>query len=88
MQVTFELPEDIGRALSSGTTGLDRVALEGLAAEGYRSGLISESQVMRLLSFPSRFAVHEWLREREIPYRYTEADLSRDLAALTELGLR
>lgn len=88
MQVTLEVPEDIARALASETAPLDRLAFEGLAAEGYRSGLLSESQVLRLLNLPSRFAVHDWLRERQIPYRYTEADLSSDLAALTELGLR
>ena len=52
------------------------------------TGLLSESQVMRLLSLPSRFAVHDWLRQRQIPFHYTEADLSDDLAALTDLGLR
>jgi predicted HTH domain antitoxin len=59
-----------------------------LAIEGYRSGLLGESQVMRLLQLPSRFAVHDWLRERQVPYRYTEADLSDDLADLADLGLR
>jgi hypothetical protein len=59
-----------------------------LAAEGYRSGLLSESQLMRLLDLPSRFAVHDWLRQRQISYRYTEADWATDLASLTELGLR
>jgi len=88
MQVSFEVPEDIARVLASGQSSLDRTALESLAVEGYRSGLLSESQVMRLLQLPSRFAVHDWLRARQIPYRYTEADLSSDLADLTELGLR
>ncbi len=88
MQVSFEVPEDIARALVSGQTSLDRAALESLAAEGYRNGLLSETQVMRLLTLPSRFAVHDWLRTRQIPYRYTEADLSNDLADLTGLGLR
>jgi len=88
MRVTFELPEDIAHALASEPSSLGRAALESLAAEGYRSGLLSESQVRRLLNLPLRFAVHAWLRERQIPYRYTEADLSSDLAALSELGLR
>ena len=88
MQVSFEVPEDIGRALASGRSSLDRTALESLAVEGYRSGLLSESQVLRLLQLPSRFAVHDWLRARQVPYRYTVADLSSDLADLTELGLR
>jgi predicted HTH domain antitoxin len=88
MRVSFEVPEDIARALAPGQTSLDRAALESLAIEGYRSGLLGESQVMRLLQLPSRFAVHDWLRERQVPYRYTEADLSDDLADLADLGLR
>ena len=88
MQVSFEVPEEIAQALACAGGSLDRTALEALAAEGYRSGLLSESQVMRVLNLPSRFAVHDWLRQRQIPYRYTEVDLADDLAALTGLGLR
>lgn len=88
MQVTVELPEEIARVLASGAASLDQAVLDGLAAEGYRRGVLSESHVMRLLRLPSRIAVHQWLRDRQIPYRYTEADLSSDLAALTELGFR
>jgi len=88
MQVSFDVPEEIARILATKDVGLDRVALESLAAEGYRSGLLSETQVMRLLKLTSRIAVHEWLRDRAIPYRYSEADLSEDLNDLGKLGLR
>jgi predicted HTH domain antitoxin len=88
MQVSFEVPEDIARVLAVGQSSLDRATLESLAVEGYRSGRLSESQVMRLLQLPSRFAVHDLLRERRVSYRYTDADLNDDLADLTALGLR
>jgi predicted HTH domain antitoxin len=88
MQVIFEVPEDIARALLTEERSIDRAAVEAIAAEGYRSGLLSESQLNRLLGLPSKFAVHDWLRERRIPYQYTEADLASDLATLAELGLR
>lgn len=88
MEVTVTIPEDIGRALASTHVPLQQAALEGLAAEAYRSGALTESQLARLLGLPSRFEVHRWLRDRQIPYRYTEADLSCDLANLSELGLR
>jgi hypothetical protein len=39
MQVSFEVPEDIARALAPGEASLDQAALESLAAEGYRSEL-------------------------------------------------
>jgi predicted HTH domain antitoxin len=88
VQVRFEVPEDIARSLAAGQESLDRAALESLAAEGYRSGSLSETQVMRLLGLSSRFAVHDWLRERQIPYRYSETDLSNDLADLSRAGFR
>lgn len=88
MHVTFEVPEDVARALGADHRPISGAAIEALAAEGYRSGKLSESQVRRLLGLPGRFAVHDWLRERRIPYQYSEADLASDLSALTELGLR
>ena len=89
MEISFDVPEDIAKALSPDTASLNQKAREGLAVEGYRSGRrLSEFQVMRLLQFSSRVAVHEWLREQRIPYRYSEADLAQDLSDLSALGLR
>jgi hypothetical protein len=42
MQVTFDIPEDIG-PLASAAVPLDRAALEGLAAQSYQSGVLSQS---------------------------------------------
>lgn len=88
MQITVEIPDDIGRAISAASGPLNRAALEALAAEAYRSGAISEQQLRRLLDLPSRFAVHEWLAGRQIPLHYSQADLELDLATLRELGVR
>lgn len=59
MHVGLEIPEDVAYALTSGQRSLNQAALEAMAAEGYRSGRLSESQLKRLLELPSRFAVHE-----------------------------
>lgn len=88
MQVNFEIPEDVARAFVAQQRPIDRAALEALAAEGYRSGVLTESHLRRLLDLPSRFAVHDWLREHKIPYLYTQDDLAADLTTLSELGLR
>lgn len=88
MQIVIEIPEDIGRALFSRSILPNRVALEGLAAEAYRSGVLSEHQLMKLLQLDTRFAVHQWLQERNIALNYTHDDLVSDLDALRELGLR
>lgn len=63
-------------------------AVEAIAAEGYRSGAFTECQLMRLLQLPSRLAVHEWLRDHGIPYRFIETDLAEDLDNLSASGLR
>lgn len=88
MQIVIEIPEDIGRALFNQSILPDRAALEGLAAEAYRSGVLSEHQLMNLLQFDARFQVHQWLQERNIALNYTHADLVDDLNALRELGFR
>ncbi len=88
MTVSFEIPTDIAGFIIGESSTLERAALEALAAEGYRCGSISESEVRRILGFDSRFEVHGWLKARGIPYRYSEADLADDLAALSKLGLR
>lgn len=88
MQITVEIPDDIASVIGNATGSLDRAALEGLAADAFRSGTISEQQLRRLLDLPSRFAVHEWLAARQIPLRYSETDLANDLSTLHELGLR
>jgi hypothetical protein len=62
MTVSFEVPADIAGLIAVESTTLERVALEALAAEGYRCGSISESEVRRLLGFESRFDVHAWLK--------------------------
>ena len=87
MQVTIEVPEDVCQAIAA-SHSLDRTALEGLAAEAYRLGGITEQQLRRLLGLPSRFAVHAWLASRRIPLQYSESDLADDLTTLYELGLR
>ena len=66
----------------------NRVALEGLAAEGYRRRVLSEHHLMNLLQLDTRVAVHAWLEARQIPLNYTRDDLSSDLETLRELGLR
>lgn len=87
MRITLEVPEDIGRSIASVSGSVDHAALEGLAAEAYRSGGISEQQLMRLLELPSRSAVHDWLAARHIPLQYSEADVAADLETLRQLGL-
>jgi predicted HTH domain antitoxin len=84
MTVTLEIPEDVASRISSGSD-VSRTALESVALEGYRSRRISEAQVMRLLKFDSRFALHAWLAEHDMPLNYDVDDLRDDMETLGRL---
>jgi hypothetical protein len=87
MQVTLDLPDDISKALEGHWPDLSKLALEALAVEGYRTGVLIESQVQRLLGLESRFQVHAILKDHRVPLRYTESDLEDDLTAHREIGI-
>lgn len=87
MQVTLDLPDDISAALEGHWPNLPRQALEALAVDAYRSGVLSEGQVRRLLRLETRFDVHSLLKDHGVPLRYTAADFEDDLAVHRALGI-
>ena len=87
MQVTLDLPPDISEVLQGRWGDVSRRALEAVAVETYRTGVLSESQIKRLLGFENRLQFHALLKEHRVPYRYSELDLQDDLAAHRELGI-
>lgn len=87
MHVTIDLPADISHALEERWGDVPRHALETLAVEAYRTGVLSESQVRRLLGCESRFQVRALLKQYNVPLRYTMLDLQDDLVAHNELGI-
>jgi hypothetical protein len=87
MDVTISLPEDISESLTGQWGNVSRHALETIAAEGYRTGALTERQLRRLLGLETRFEVHALLKEHKVPLHYMEADLEEDLAAHRDLGI-
>ena len=87
MKVTIDLPEDIAAALNGEWKDVPRQALEAIAVEAYRTGVLSENQVRRLLGYESRFQVHALLKAHRVPLNYTRADLENDLDAHRALGI-
>ena len=87
MKVTIDLPEDVSAALKDCWGDVARRSLEAIAVEGYRTGALTETPVLRLLQFETRFQVHALRKEHHVPLRYTEADLEDDLRASRELGV-
>ena len=87
MKVNIDLPEDILNALCKQGADLPRRALETWATDGYKSGVLTESQVRRMLGFQTRIEVHEFLKKAGVPLDYTEDDLEQDIEAHRKLGI-
>ncbi len=66
---------------------VSRHALETLAVEAYRTGVLSESQIRRLLGFETRLQVHALLKRYQVHLRYSSGDLQEALAVQRELGI-
>jgi predicted HTH domain antitoxin len=78
MAVKIDLPEDIEELLEKQWGNLPRHALEALAIEGYRRGVLSRSQVRRMLGFETRAQVDEFMKRAGIPFDYTLDDFQHD----------
>ena len=87
MKVAIQLPDDIAQQLhDKWGDDLPRRVLESIALEGYRARILGESQLRRLLGFETRFDVHAFLKEHEVPL-YTLDDLQHDRETLRQLGI-
>ena len=87
MQITIELPEDIGVRLESKWKDLPRAALESLALEAYRSRALTAAQLRRLLGFQTRMEVAAFLKEHQI-FDYSAGDFEQDRETLRGLRMR
>ena len=85
MEIAIHLPDDIVRVLP--WQDIPRHMLENIALEGYQTGHLSEEQVRRLLGYSTRLEVHGFLKEHNVPLRYTLEDLDKDREAHRRLGL-
>jgi predicted HTH domain antitoxin len=76
MQITLELPDEIGRQLGEGRD-LSRAAFEALVAEGCREHRLSDHQAAQILGI-SRYELDGILKARGIYYDYTLEDFKRE----------
>jgi predicted HTH domain antitoxin len=84
MTISVPIPSDLASQLERRGTDLSRVAYEGTLTEMYRRGLISDGKLAELLGM-ARLAVHEWLRERNVPLNYSIEQWNEDLDTLDRL---
>jgi predicted HTH domain antitoxin len=85
MKVLLQVPDDIVERLQVRSEDLPRHALESLAAESYRAGLLTSAEVQRMLGFETRWQTDEFLKRREAYLHYSVEDLDRDIATFRRL---
>jgi hypothetical protein len=85
MQITLEVPEDVAHSLQGQAKDLPRAVLESFALEGYRSGVLTEEQVRRLLGFGTRMQVHGFLKDHGVYLNYGREELEQDMETLRQL---
>ena len=83
--VAIELPEDIASRLGE-PNDLSRVALEALAAQGYRSGKLTHAEVQKMLGLASRWETDSFLKRAGAYLDCTEADLENDLTVSRQVA--
>lgn len=82
MDIPIDIPEDIAHRLQQRWEDLSRRALESIAVQAYREGVLTASEVQQMLGLSSRWEVEAFLRKHDAYLDYTEAELARDVRAI------
>ena len=85
MQVSVQIPDDIGRLIQAPDRDLARVTLESVALEAVRAGRITEVQLRKMLGL-SRIELDGFLKAHGIYQEYTLQEFEEERQALKELG--
>ncbi len=88
MQLSLEIPEDLGRMIAADPRELSRVAIEGLALEAIRSGALTVAQARRLLKISSRYEMDGFLKSHGAFLDLTLDDVRRDSEVAQALPAR
>ena len=84
IDVTIQLPDDLGASLGETPSHRSRRVLEYTAVEEYRAGRITQRQVGELLGL-DYWETEQFLRARRVPIEYGMADLEEDRATLAAI---
>jgi hypothetical protein len=66
VRVHFDVPESVERQFAAEPGGVTRAAIEALAAEGVRSGKLTEFQARQMLGIRSRYEMDGFLKARGV----------------------
>jgi len=77
--ITVQLPEDIAQGLEAKWKDLPRAALEAMAIEAYRTGVLSGYQVRLMLGFQTRYELDGFLKQHNVWEKaYSLEDFKKD----------
>lgn len=85
MQITLNIPDDLAPQVAPEGKDPARVALEALALEGYRTKLLSESALRKMLGFQTRMEVHAFLKQHGVYLHYDVPDVQKDQATAQQV---
>ena len=85
MKVILDIPDEIASQLRAGGQDLSRTALEGLAVDGYRRGLLTQVQIGQLLGL-ARIETEDFLAQHVDLYDYDAGELHRESELLANLS--
>lgn len=78
MQITIEIPEDIGNQLQQNWQDLPRKLLEALAIEAYKNRIMTSGEIQQLLQFSSLQEAEHFLNKSQIFLNYPQENLVQD----------
>lgn len=84
MKVTLQIPDEIAAQLKAYGQDISQAALEALALDGYRRGMLTQLQVGQLLGI-SRIEAQDFLARHVDLYDYEPSELQREADALAHL---
>ncbi len=88
MDLTVQIPDDLGQRLINSTGGdLARRALEAWAADEYRLGQINKPDLRRLLGFETGYEIDGFLKAHGVYEDYSLSDIENEVAALIRMGV-
>jgi hypothetical protein len=85
MKVILDIPDEIACQLRAGGQDLSRTALEGLAADDYRRGLLTQVEIGQLLG-PPRTEIEDFLAQHVDLYDDDAGELHRESELLANLA--
>jgi predicted HTH domain antitoxin len=84
MEISIQVPDAVADRLRGSWQDLSRQALEALAVEAYRQGILTSAEVQDLLGIGSRYELDGFLKQAGAYLQYTVEDLEDDLRRFAE----